>query len=73
MLLSAVVGTQAIATLIAVFGVLMTPLGWGWAAMVWAYALFWFLIEDRVKLAAHYWLDHRNTETVDPLSESNGG
>ncbi len=58
LLLGAVIGTQAIATLIAVFGVLMTPLGWTWAAVVWGYALFWFLVEDRVKLAAHHWLDH---------------
>ena len=58
-LLAAVIGTQAIATLIAVYGLLMTPLGWGWAAVVWAYALLWFLVEDRVKLAAHHWLDHR--------------
>jgi H+-transporting ATPase len=58
-LLAAVVGTQLIATSIAVYGLLMTPLGWGWAGLVWAYAIFWFLIEDRVKLAAHWWLDRR--------------
>lgn len=57
-LLGAVVGTQLIATLIAVYGALMTPLGWRWAAVVWAYALLWFLVEDRVKLAAHRWIDH---------------
>ena len=34
-LLIAVVGTQAIATLIAVYGLFMTPLGWKWAAAVW--------------------------------------
>lgn len=28
----AVVGTQLVATLIAVYGLFMTPLGWGWAA-----------------------------------------
>ena len=27
----AVVGTQVVATLIAVYGMFMTPLGWGWA------------------------------------------
>jgi H+-transporting ATPase len=27
----AVLGTQAVATLIAVYGLFMTPLGWGWA------------------------------------------
>ena len=35
----AVLGTQIIATLIAVYGLFMTPLGWGWAAFVWGYAL----------------------------------
>jgi H+-transporting ATPase len=40
-----------LATLIAVYGLLMTPLGWGWAAFVWGYALVWFLLNDRLKLA----------------------
>ncbi len=52
-LLIAVFGTQAIATLIAVYGFFMTPIGWGWAGVVWGYALAWFLINDRVKLAAY--------------------
>ena len=42
-LLIAVLGTQAIATLIAVYGLFMTPLGWGWAAFVWGYAIIWAL------------------------------
>ena len=50
---AAVLGTQAIATLIAVYGVFMTPLGWRWAGFVWAYAIAWFLINDRVKLLAY--------------------
>jgi H+-transporting ATPase len=49
----AVLGTQALATLIAVYGVFMTPLGWRWTAFVWGYALVWFLINDRVKLLAY--------------------
>jgi H+-transporting ATPase len=49
----AVLGTQIIATLIAVYGVFMTPLGWGWAAFVWGYALLWFLVSDRMKLMAY--------------------
>jgi H+-transporting ATPase len=49
----AVLGTQAVATLIAVYGLFMTPLGWGWALFVWAYALVWFLVSDRVKLLAY--------------------
>ena len=49
----AVLGTQTIATLIAVYGLFMTPLGWGWALFVWGYALVWFLVNDRVKLLAY--------------------
>jgi H+-transporting ATPase len=49
----AVVGTQIVATLIAVYGLFMTPLGWGWALFVWGYALAWFLVNDRVKLLAY--------------------
>ena len=49
----AVLGTQAVATLIAVYGLFMTPLGWRWAGFVWVYALAWFLVNDRVKLLAY--------------------
>jgi H+-transporting ATPase len=49
----AVLGTQIVATLIAVYGFFMTPLGWGWAGFVWGYALLWFLLNDRVKLLAY--------------------
>ncbi|WP_441293410.1 plasma-membrane proton-efflux P-type ATPase [Mycobacterium malmoense] len=68
-LLAAVIGTQVIATLIAVYGIAMTPLGWRWAGIVWAYALFWFLVEDRVKLGAYHWLDHhpRREHPSNPL------
>ena len=52
-LLIAVVGTQAVATMICLFGFLVAPLWWGWAAMVWAYALAWFLVTDPVKLLAY--------------------
>jgi H+-transporting ATPase len=49
----AVLGTQIVATLIAVYGLFMTPLGWGWAGFVWGYALAWFLLNDRLKLLAY--------------------
>jgi H+-transporting ATPase len=52
-LLAAVVGTQLIATLFAVFGIFMAPIGWGWALFIWGYALAWFLLNDRIKLAAY--------------------
>jgi len=56
-LLIAVVGTQTLATLIAVYGLFMTPLGWGYALFVWGYALAWFLVTDRVKLVAYRIID----------------
>ncbi len=62
-LVLAVLAAQAVATLLATFGVFMTPLGWGWAAFVWGYALAWFLVSDRVKLLAYRILDPVNTTT----------
>jgi len=52
-LLIAVVGTQLAATLIAVHGLLMAPLGWALAGLVWGYCLILFLIQDRVKLLGY--------------------
>src|SRR5271166_6166427 len=49
----AVLGTQMIATLIAVYGLFMTPLGWKWAGFVWGYAIAWALVNDRIKLLAY--------------------
>jgi H+-transporting ATPase len=56
-LLLAVIGTQTGATLICLFGFLVTPLWWGWAAFVWGYAFAWFLVTDPVKLLAYRILD----------------
>ena len=58
----AVLGTQVVATLIAVYGVFMTPLGWGWAGAVWLYALAWFLVNDRIKLLAYRIFDPKGGE-----------
>ena len=58
----AVLGTQLVATLIAVYGLFMTPLGWGWALFVWGYALVWFLVNDRVKLLAYRVFDPAKAE-----------
>lgn len=55
----AILATQLIATLIAVYGLFMTPIGWKWALFVWGYALVWFLVNDRVKLLAYRILDRR--------------
>lgn len=53
----AVLGTQIIATLIDVYGLFMSPLGWGLAGFVWCYAIFWAFVSDRVKLLAYRILD----------------
>jgi len=56
-LTTAVLVNQGLATLIAVYGVFMAPIGWGWAAAVWGYALAWFLLNDGVKLVTYRVLD----------------
>lgn len=52
--------TRIIGTLIVVYGVFMTPIGWGWAGLMWAYALVWFVINDVVKMMALRVLRRRN-------------
>jgi H+-transporting ATPase len=59
-LLLAVIITQIIATFIAVYGFIMSPIGWVWAGFVWGYALIWFIIEDRVKLITYKVLGTEN-------------
>ena len=63
-LLGAVVGTQVVATCICLFGFLVTPLWWGWAVMVWGYALAWFLVTDPIKLLAYRVLGAGNAPAV---------
>jgi H+-transporting ATPase len=58
-LLFAVIGTQIIATLVAVYGVFMTPIGWEWALLIWLYSLLWFLINDHIKIQAYRLFDVR--------------
>jgi H+-transporting ATPase len=58
----AVLGTQTLATIIAVYGFLMPPLGWRWAGFVWGYALVWALLTDRVKLLAYRIFDPVKTK-----------
>jgi H+-transporting ATPase len=62
----AVLGTQTIATLIAVYGLFMTPLGWKLAGLVWGYALVWALLTDRVKLLGYRFLDHAKADEPKP-------
>jgi H+-transporting ATPase len=47
------VSTKLIATLVAVYGFMMSPIGWKWALVVWGYALAWFVVNDWVKLLGY--------------------
>jgi H+-transporting ATPase len=57
LLVGAVIGTQLIATLIAVYGFLIPPIGWRLAAIVWAYAIVVFLIIDQLKVRFYKFFD----------------
>ncbi len=52
-------GTETVGTLIAVYGFLITPIGWEAALWIWAYALVWFLINDAVKMFTYRILRRR--------------
>lgn len=52
-LLIAVISTQVVATLIAIFGIFMPPLSWKWAAIIWLYASVEFIITDFIKVGAY--------------------
>jgi H+-transporting ATPase len=67
----AVLGTQLLATGIAVFGFFMTPLPWRWALFVWGYALAWALLNDRVKLLV-YWVLDRFEGAANPEAQVEG-
>jgi H+-transporting ATPase len=49
--------TQIVGTLVAVYGVFVSPIGWKYALAVWAYALAWLPIESAVALAIRRSLD----------------
>ena len=49
MLFWSAVITKIAATLIAAYGILMTPIGWWLIALIWGYALLWMFIMDQVK------------------------
>lgn len=50
--------SAVLATLIVVYGVFMTPVGWKYALGVWAYALAWLIFNDALKIST-YRLLHR--------------
>jgi H+-transporting ATPase len=52
-LLGAILGTQAIAAMIAGFGILVTPIQWSYIGLIWVYCLIRAFIEDWSKLAVY--------------------
>jgi H+-transporting ATPase len=53
LLFGATFGTEILGTLIAVYGFLITPIGWKYALLMWVYALAWFVVNDVVKMLAY--------------------
>ncbi len=51
--------TQVVATLFAVYGVFMNPIGWEFAGLVWAYAIAWFVFNDFVKVKVYHLITYR--------------
>jgi H+-transporting ATPase len=59
LLFTATFGTEILGTFIAVYGFLITPIGWKYALMIWIYAIAWFVINDMVKVYLHRLLRRR--------------
>ncbi|MEN3166203.1 plasma-membrane proton-efflux P-type ATPase [Gluconobacter sp. OJB] len=68
----AVVGTQIVAVLLCVFGILVPALPWIMIAVVWAYALVWMVIIDGIKIFTNSQMTKRekNSQKLShPISE----
>jgi H+-transporting ATPase len=57
LLLLAILGTQALAILIVVFGWFVTPIPLFYVGLIWAYCLAWIFIEDLAKIIVYRHLD----------------
>lgn len=53
LLFNATFSTRILGTLIAVYGIFITPIGWELAMWMWAYALAWFVFNDAIKVATY--------------------
>jgi len=61
LLLTATFGTEILGTLIAVYGFMVTPIGWKYALWIWVYALVWFLVNDAIKVLTYRMLRREGT------------
>ena len=50
--------TQVIGTLVAVYGLFVTPIGWTYALGVWAFALVWLPVESAIAIAVRKHVAH---------------
>ncbi len=55
-------GSRIIGTLIAVYGIFMTPIGWKFVGYMWLYAIVWWLLNDFIKVWTYKYLDNRKTK-----------
>jgi H+-transporting ATPase len=51
--------TRITGTVIAVYGLFMAPIGWTYAMYIWAYATFWFLVNDLIKVGVYRLMGRR--------------
>ncbi len=52
--------TRVLGTLIAVYGFLIPPIGWTYAAYMWGYSLAWFVFNDAIKMLTYRFLRRRS-------------
>ncbi len=57
-LLWSAVATKVLATVVAVYGFLVAPIGWHLGLLVWGYCIVWFFIFDFLKVKFYDVLDH---------------
>jgi H+-transporting ATPase len=60
--------TKVLGTLAAVYGWFVTPIGWSYAGLVWAYSLAWFFVNSGFKIMAYALLQHRGPRQADHLA-----
>ena len=72
-LLWSAVATKALATLAAVYGLLMVPIGWTLALTVWGYSLAWFIVNDFFKRLAYRIFDPSEGALLGTGRASTGG
>ena len=69
LLFGATFSTRILGTLIAVYGLFMTAIGWEYAIYMWIYALIWFVLADVIKMITLRML--RRHQTIASRSSGN--